>query len=156
MSSQRFICSLYCLAILPLLTSCGQKKVDFTEKKVPVVPVTVTVTVDGKPEPGVHYHCHPVGDFPVKEKADAISGVTDSTGKIDFKLYFDQSGIPPADYAVIFYWPPASVKKHSRKEDIKADQFKQKYAKVEKAPLKFKVESGAQKLELEPLDLKTK
>lgn len=156
MSMQRFVCVALCSTTLLCLTACGQKKVVFTEKKVPVVPVTATVTVDGKAEAGVHYHCHPQGDFPVKEKKDAISGVTDAKGKIDFKLYFDESGIPPGDYAVTFYWPEDSLKKRSRKDEMSKDRLKQKYVKVDKAPLKFKVEAGAKKLELEPVDLVTK
>ena len=142
---------------LVVLTSCGTKKNTGPKiDKVPVVPVAGEITVDGKPELGVIIQCIPQSTpFAVPGKESALIANTDKDGKFKMRVYEDEEGLPPGDYALIAYWPTISFKKRSETEKRDSDRFKSKYSTVEKAPTKFKVESG-KPLKLDLIDLKTK
>ena len=142
---------------LVVLTSCGTKKSTGPKvEKVPVVPVSGELTVDGKPEIGVIIKCIPqTTPFAVPDRADALICSTDKDGKFKLSVYDDQDGLPPGDYALTAYWPSITLGRRSEKEKRDSDQLKKKYSTVEKAPRKFTVEAG-KPLKLDLIDLKTK
>lgn len=144
-----------CILSVCFLSSCSGKKTISTTDKVPVVPVSGIVTVDGASAAGVKFQCIPQGDFAVKGKENLLRGSTDDTGAFRVNLYQDEKGIPPGEYALTFVWPTESMKKRSKKKEVTSDRLNGKYADAKKSPLKFKVESG-KPLELEPIQLKTK
>ena len=72
-------------------------------------------------------------------------------------LFLDEiaDGVPPSEYALLFVWPPSTLKRQSREDEEKSDRLKGKYSKVPNALLKIKVEDG-NPLILDEIELKTK
>ncbi len=154
MRLQSFCCFAFA-GVLCCLTSCSEPSGPKI-KKVPVVPVQGTVTIDGNPEMGVVVRCIPQGSFEVKEYEKSLGGRTDEAGKFKLSTYEAGDGLPPGEYALTFNWPPpVSLTKSSGKGTLSNDRLNGKYGEVEKSPLKFTVEKG-KPLELEEIDLKTK
>ena len=143
------LCAIFCLP------SCSGRRSGPKIKKVPVVPVQGTIKVNGNPEAGVIVRCVPLGAFEPSELTNALGGRTDDDGNFTLGTYEIADGVPPSEYALIFVWPPETLKRQSRAEEEKSDRLKGKYSKVANALVKIKVEDG-NPLILDEIELTTK
>ncbi len=143
------VCAIFCSA------SCSGQRSGPKIKKVPVVPVQGTIKVDGNPEAGVIVRCVPLGSFEPNELKNALGGRTDEDGNFTLGTYEIADGVPPSEYALLFVWPPQTLKRQSRAEEEKSDRLKGKYSTVANALVKIKVEDG-NPLVLDDIELKTK
>lgn len=137
------------------LASCGEKRLGPKINKVPVVPVSGTVKVDGKPEAGVVIRCVPLGEFKNTDIINSMGGQTDTLGEFTLHTYEIDDGVPPGEYALLFAWPTVTLKKGGRADEDKNDRLKKKYSKLDQPFLKIKVEPDTPKT-LEEVQLSTK
>jgi hypothetical protein len=140
-----------------LLTSCSEEIPQPAEqKKVPVTPVTGTITVDGAPQAGIEIGCVPVGTFSYGDlSAKMLHGTTNEKGEFALGTYDLSDGVPAGEYSLTFSWPIISLIKQEDTKKAKSDRLKGKYSTAKNSPKKIKVEEG-KPLQVEALDLKTK
>lgn len=86
-SIARVLAATLCLASLPLLTGCGDPGIG-------AVPVSGTITVDGKPMEGVMVVFNPV------DGTRAASGRTDAEGKYSLTTEINGDGALPGEYKI--------------------------------------------------------
>lgn len=148
------LCRLVIITGILACSSCGGHPKGPKIKRVPVVPVQGSITVNGKAEAGIIIRCIPRGAFEPKELENALGGRTDESGDFTLGTYEIADGVPPAEYVLTFTWPEISMRKQSRADEVKSDRLKGKYAKPDTAAVKLKVESDP--VVLDPIELKTK
>lgn len=94
------------MRILSLLTGCslllagvsGCSTVEAGPQE-DLVPVSGTMTIDGKPVEGVMVSFIPTGTGNMAHRGSAV---TDSDGQFEMLNYQNKDGLPPGDYLVVF------------------------------------------------------
>jgi hypothetical protein len=147
-----------CVAVIFCgIAACSSQSQYPKIKKVPLVSVQGTVSVDGSPQAGIKVKCIPLGEFEPKEYVKSLLGVTNEDGEFKLGTYEPGDGLPLGDYALTFVWEPIQIGPRigANKKGAAEDLLHGRYATMENAPIKINVEPN-QPLTLEPFDLKTK
>lgn len=130
----------------------------------PTAPVTGTVTLDGKPTPGILVLLFPADNPPDVVDPNVLSlsrGGTDANGKFEITTFKSGDGAPVGEYLVAFYWagnpkidPLANA--DEQPVDPAAAKFNKKYGNASKSILDpVKVEEG-KPVDLGVIELKSK
>ncbi len=114
------------------LTSCGDE-----DGRVPVYPVTGTLTINGQPAEGVSLRLFATD---LNNSAPRPSAITKAGGKLVISTYNTGDGAPAGEYKVTVQWP-TRVQAFGRVENG-PDRLGGKYAEQANAPLTLTVEEG--------------
>ena len=123
--------ALLAVVICISFASCGARGPD-------IVPVSGTVTRNGKPVPNVTIYFHPTSGRP-------SLGEVDSQGKFKLRYTHDQDGAKVGNHTIqIVYFPDPS--KGAAPADFK--EIVSKYGEPEKSPLKVELKKAERNLEI--------
>ena len=123
----------FCCLTLLALAGCAKQGPKGGPRQ-ETVPLSGTVSVDGKPEKGIAVSCHPQEEGSGKR---VLSGSTDETGKVIVSTYTAGDGVPPGNYNLTFKW----LKKGKGLGKAK-DIFKGRYADPKKSKFKIDAKQG--------------
>ncbi len=137
--------STLCFLTVVISFVAGCNKEQQIGDRVPVYPVTGTVTVDGEPVEGVAVKLFPVGGKP--ESVPTSSALTNKEGKFEIGTFEGGDGAPPGEYKIIFKWGQLNLM-NGRYE---GDKLNDRYTDPEKSEYTVTVKEGAK----EPVDLGT-
>ncbi len=146
MSTSTKTTSLFCFLAALVLAGCAKQEPKGGPRQ-ETVPLSGTVSVDGKPEKGITVYCHPQEEGSVNR---VLSGSTDETGKVIISTYISGDGVPPGNYNLTFKW----LKKGKGLGKAK-DIFKGRYASPEKSKFKINAIKG-EPAEFDEIKLTTK
>lgn len=135
------------------LVSCSRAK---GPERLPTIPVTGVVQIDGKPTSLVQLFMFPADKAPegLGNTGALHSGTTDSAGKFKITTYDSGDGAPVGNYVIAFHWrgdqvPSLLGDPDQPKLDPVATRFNAKYGSPARSEFKVTVEQG------KPVDLKT-
>ncbi|MBX3437837.1 MAG: hypothetical protein KF861_10125 [Planctomycetaceae bacterium] len=149
-----------CLIAAHVFVGCSKPERPKTE---PTFPVSGTVTIDGKPTPGVKVWMFKEAEAP--GYVDPVLGAphmgeTGADGKFQITTYNTGDGAPVGDYVFGFFWQGnPKVVPFAIPDEVPVDRaaagFNRKYGDPTRTGIKVKVEEG-KSADLGVLDLKTK
>lgn len=132
-SSLRFA-SLYATLLLLAVTGCGE-----TSDRLPVYPVSGTVTFKGQPLPNALVAFHPVDKS--DPRATSSRATTDAAGKFTLSTYEANDGTPAGEYKVTVEC--YKLKQTGTSAEPGPNFLPPKYANPSTTKLSVKVDAGA-------------
>ncbi len=105
-------------------------------------PVRGSVTVGGKPAPGLIVRFHLEDGTADKRAPKVVEALTDSEGAFTVSQNAPEDGLAPGKYTVTFFWPPGG----SADAPASADQLKGRYLAPEKSKFPVEVKSETNRL----------
>lgn len=136
--------ALYLLCLI-VGAGCGGEEV---AGRLPVHPVSGTVSVDGKATGGVLVVLHPAAGSPAAKEGVVPSATTKEDGTFQLSSYGQDDGAPLGEYAVTIQWNQISAKATKGKPAMPAgfarpsDQFRGKYNDPSKSPWQVTITEG--------------
>lgn len=124
------------MPILVLLTGCSGENIEPPK----TFPVSGSVTLKGKPAPGIRVKFHP--QFDMGEVKFIPEGETGPDGTFVLSTGAPGNGAPPGDYAITFEKPVIESAQKSNYLETEIDAFQGKYAVPEDSRWTVSVNSG--------------
>ena len=144
LSRSRSQSSFALIAMLVAAAGCGEAP----EVKVPVTPVTGTLTVAGEKAIGARVTLHPQG-HPLPEGRSA-GGVVQPDGSFQVSLYDDPKGVPAGEYvATVDWYKPI---KTDTGAGAGPNVIPKTYSSVDSSPIKVSVKDAP--VAIPPIDIK--
>ena len=128
------------MILLCVIPSCSREQMP-DGPRVPVVPVTGLVMIDGEAAKHLAVTCHLVGEKP--ETVPMSSAFTDEIGQFRIGTFEAGDGAPPGQYKITFEWGQINLMSGR----YEGDKLNGAYADPETSEFSFSLQDG------EPLDL---
>ena len=108
-------------------------------------PVSGSVTLKGKPAPGVRVHLHP--QFDIGDVKFVPSGETGADGAFTLSTAAPGDGAPPGDYIVTLEKPRVVSDRNQSGIEVEIDDFKGKYSDPTKSTWTVTITEGTNQLQ---------
>ena len=137
---------LWAIPVIAAICGCSSEEV---EVRVPVTPVSGSVSFNGEPAAGAQVILFPKGH--ALPDGNVASATVKSDGTFDVSIYSDGSGVPAGDYVVTVQW--FKLVQDEGGAGRGPNVIPKQYGDPESSPVKVTVTEG-DKTQIEPIEIK--